>query len=57
MRIEKFLLWNVTPAEAVEIQTDLKKRVCLIDDFYKIERIGGVDVSYKKKVPKLQWLF
>jgi len=48
MRIEKLHPWNVTPAEAVKIQKDLKERVSLIDDFNKIELVGGVDVKYKK---------
>jgi len=48
MRIEKLHPWNVTPVEAAKIQKDLKKQVSLIDDFNKIERVGGVDVNYKK---------
>jgi deoxyribonuclease V len=48
MRIEKLHPWNVTPAEAVKIQKDLKERVSLIDDFNKIELVDGVDVKYKK---------
>jgi deoxyribonuclease V len=52
MRIKRLHPWNVTPAEAVEIQKDLKERVSLIDDFGKIERVGGADVSYKKGTDK-----
>ena len=48
MRIERLHPWNVTPAEAVEIQMDLKERISPVDDFDKIEQVGGVDVTYKK---------
>jgi deoxyribonuclease V len=48
MKIEKLHPWNVTPAEAVKIQIDLKERVSLMDDFNKIEKVGGLDVKYKK---------
>jgi deoxyribonuclease V len=48
MRIEKLHPWNVTPAEAAKIQKDLKERISQVNGFDKIERVGGVDVSYKK---------
>jgi deoxyribonuclease V len=48
MRIKRLHPWGVTPLEAAKIQVDLEERVSLIDDFSKIERVGGVDVSYKK---------
>jgi deoxyribonuclease V len=52
MRIKRFHTWNVTPAEAAQIQKDLKEEVSLVDDFDKIERVGGVDVKYKKGFSK-----
>jgi deoxyribonuclease V len=52
MRIEKLHPWNVTPAEAAKIQKELKDRVSHVDGFDKIERVGGVDVSYKKGTDK-----
>lgn len=52
MRIEKLHTWNVSPAEAAKIQKELKEQVSLIDDFDKIERVGGVDVKYKKSSSK-----
>jgi len=48
MKIEKLHPWNVTPADAANIQKDLEKRVSLMDDFNKIELVGGLDVKYKK---------
>lgn len=37
--------WDVTPAEAVEIQQRLRDRVILRDDFDGIGTVAGVDVS------------
>jgi deoxyribonuclease V len=48
MKIERLHPWNVTPAEAVEIQMGLKEQISPVDDFDKIEQVGGVDVTYKK---------
>lgn len=48
MRIKRLHTWNVTLGEAAKIQKELKERVSLIDDFDKIEQVGGVDVKYKK---------
>lgn len=52
MKIEKLHPWNVTPAEAAKIQKDLEKRISLVDDFNKIEQVGGVDVKYIKSSSK-----
>ena len=48
MRIKKLHPWNVTPAEAAKIRIDLEERISQVEVFDKIERVGGVDVSYKK---------
>lgn len=52
MRIRRLHPWKVTPAEAAKIQDDLKERISLIDNFNKIDYIGGVDVKYEKKTDK-----
>lgn len=40
--------WNVSPAEARRIQTDLRKRVVLQNDFSHIDVIAGADLSIDK---------
>jgi deoxyribonuclease V len=52
MRIRELHPWNVSNSEALEIQNKLRKQVSNVDDFGKILRIGGVDVSYKKNTAK-----
>jgi deoxyribonuclease V len=39
--------WNVTPAEAREIQKKIAEAVSTVDDFTNIKRVAGVDVGYK----------
>jgi deoxyribonuclease V len=46
--------WDVTPKEALEIQNGLQKKLSLKAVFKKIEKIGGVDVSYAKRTNALK---
>lgn len=39
--------WNVSQQQAIKIQEELRKKVILKNKFEKIEKIGGVDCSYK----------
>lgn len=41
--------WDVDKQEAIRIQRDLKKFVKLKNSFDKIERIAGIDCSYKEE--------
>ncbi|MEN6370970.1 MAG: deoxyribonuclease V [Armatimonadota bacterium] len=45
MRIKNLHPWNVTPAEAVRIQNNLRRLVSLDDDFGPVRAIAGVDVG------------
>jgi deoxyribonuclease V len=38
--------WDLTPQEAINLQSRLRSRVIQFDDFGKIEVIAGTDVSY-----------
>jgi len=40
--------WDVTPAEAIEIQERLRHLVVTEDRFSRIRRVGGVDVHYDR---------
>jgi deoxyribonuclease V len=46
--------WDVTPKEALEIQNKLQKKLSRKAVFKKIEKIGGVDVSYAKRTNALK---
>ena len=48
MKINTPHSWKVTPAQAVQIQKKLQNSVILEDNFSKIKKIAGVDVSYRK---------
>jgi len=39
-------LWDLTPQEAINLQSRLRTRVIPFDDFDKIDLIAGTDVSY-----------
>jgi deoxyribonuclease V len=39
-----------TPSEAIALQKEMAGRVVISDDYGKIERVCGVDVSYRKNV-------
>jgi deoxyinosine 3'endonuclease (endonuclease V) len=43
--IVKLHNWNLTPPEAVRIQTELRDRIILEWDECPVSTIGGVDVS------------
>ena len=48
MRYKNLHPWDVTPKEAIKIQTDLRKRIVRRDSFDKIRVIAGADVSFDK---------
>ena len=39
--------WDVTPGEAILIQSELANKVISEDAFKKIDRVAGVDIGYK----------
>ncbi len=39
--------WDVTPAQAREIQQQLRDRVSLADDFGEVRRVAGTDVAFE----------
>ena len=40
--------WDVTPAEARDIQNRLRELVTLQDQFGPVERVGGIDVGFEQ---------
>ena len=48
MRFEPLHRWDVTPAEAVQIQRELASRVIAEDDFGRITTVAGVDVGFEQ---------
>lgn len=48
MKYQNLHSWNVTPKEAIKIQTGLRERIVLHDSFDKIKVIAGADVSFDK---------
>jgi deoxyribonuclease V len=49
VKYQKLHSWDVTPKEAVKIQTGLRERIVLHDSFGEIRVIAGADVSFDKK--------
>lgn len=49
MIIKRHHPWNLGYKEAIELQKKLSKEVVLYDDFKEINKIGGVDVKFKRK--------
>lgn len=39
--------WDVSPAEAKDLQNELRRRVKLSDDFGKVEKVAGLDVGFE----------
>ncbi len=48
VKYQKLHSWDVTPKEAVKIQTGLRERIVLHDSFDGIKIIAGADVSFDK---------
>ena len=48
MKYQNLHPWDVTPKEAIKIQTDLKDQIVFHDSFDKIRVIAGADVSFDK---------
>ena len=48
MTIPDLTRWNVTPAEAREIQTSLRDRVVRRGAAEQVDLVAGVDVSFKE---------
>jgi len=48
LKVSKRHSWNVSAAEAREIQKDLRTRVKIGNGFKKVRLVGGADVSFKK---------
>ena len=48
MRYQNLHSWDVTPKEAIKIQTDLRKRIVRRDTFDEIRVVAGADVSFDK---------
>lgn len=44
--------WNLTPEEAVRVQSDLQQRLVLTWDNRPVTMIGGVDVSIKPEIAR-----
>lgn len=40
--------WDVTPAQAIEIQRQLRQEVVTRDEFGEVRLVGGVDVSFEE---------
>ncbi|MCK5011449.1 MAG: deoxyribonuclease V, partial [Deltaproteobacteria bacterium] len=49
MEYQNLHSWDVTPKEAIKIQTDLRKRIVRRDTFDEIRVVAGADVSFDKK--------
>lgn len=49
MRYRELHRWDVSPADAARIQTELRERLVLRDDFQEIQVIAGADVSVEKE--------
>jgi deoxyribonuclease V len=47
MKISSTHSWNVTPTQAMQIQTELAKCVIAQDKFGEIRRVAGVDVGFE----------
>src|SRR5688572_1365258 len=47
LMVTKFHNWNLTPQEAMRIQTEMRERLTLRWDRRPVHTIGGVDVSIK----------
>jgi len=48
MEYQNLHSWDVTPKEAIKIQTDLRKRIVRRDTFDEIRVVAGADVSFDK---------
>lgn len=48
MRYTNLHPWDVTPKEAIKIQTDLRERIVRRDSFGTIRVVAGADVSFDK---------
>lgn len=42
------MVWNISPRQAIELQKELHTKIITRDDFQKIERIAGSDISIPK---------
>jgi deoxyribonuclease V len=47
MKIQTFHSWNLSPAEAVAMQRELRPRVVLADRLGPVRRVAGVDVGFE----------
>lgn len=52
MKVNRLHPWDIPVEEAMRIQRELSGRIVEWDDFDKIERIGGVDISFRGGVAK-----
>jgi deoxyribonuclease V len=41
--------WDLTPAEAIRLQQELAARVCLTDDFGRLETVAGIDIGFEAR--------
>ncbi|WP_455379777.1 deoxyribonuclease V [Acidihalobacter prosperus] len=46
--------WNVTPAEARQIQKDLSAEVSLVDDIVRLQHVAGLDVGFEENGTKIR---
>lgn len=48
MQFKNLHPWNLTPKEAIRLQTELRSRIITEDRFEKIETIAGADIAFNK---------
>lgn len=53
MKVRHLHSWDVSPAEAIRIQQNLRRRLVVVDAPGRVETVAGVDVSYDKRAPSV----
>lgn len=46
MRVREIHPWNLSPAEAIDVQRDLRRRLVARDRLGRVQRVAGVDVGF-----------
>src|SRR3990170_4673639 len=51
MQYKNLHKWDVSPAEAIEIQKDLRKKIITENEFGEVRYIAGADISCNRSSP------
>src|SRR3989337_1986485 len=51
MQYKNLHKWDVSPAEAIEIQKDLRKKIITENEFGEVRYIAGADISFNRRSP------